>query len=166
MSVIIRKATIDDAKQKGTVHYLSWQETYADLLPKEYLALQTLDKCIKIAHDYPANTFVAFVRGKMVGFSCYLDQQIKESSIKPSSILMALYVLKEYQGKGIGKQLLEKALAELKKENIVVFVLKGNDAAISFYQHMGFSFTGHYLQHQVVGGEYIELEMVKKVHKY
>lgn len=73
---------------------------------------------------------------------------------------MALYVLKDYQKKGIGYKLIKEALNRLTKNNIVLFVLEGNTKAINFYKKLGFNFTGHKVIRDVVGGKLIELEML------
>lgn len=82
--------------------------------------------------------------------------------MNPSAEIVALYVLKEYQGYGIGKALLNAVQNELTEENIILFVLKGNENAIGFYEHVGFSFTGKSVSQEVSGGTIEELEMVLK----
>ena len=77
-----------------------------------------------------------------------------------ASEIVALYVLKAHQGRGVGAALLARALELLPEENVALFVLKGNEGAIGFYRHKGFSFTGNSLTQAVTGGELTELEMV------
>ena len=52
---------------------------------------------------------------------------------------MSIYVLPEYQGKGIGKKLLLRAEDELKKKwsEAILWVLKDNKAAARFYEQCG-----------------------------
>lgn len=107
------------------------------------------------AREHTDNTLVA-----VVGFSCYLQNSREFVSVKPSSEIVALYVLKEYQGCGIGKALINAAKDELTEKNILLFVLKGNTQAIEFYEHIGFSFTGKSISQEVSGGTIEELEMI------
>lgn len=160
MNIIIREARIEDAYQKGFVHYTSWMETYDGLMPKEYLNRLKLETFIMIAEKYPENTLVVEVNGKIVGFAGYLEDASDFASIKPASEIMALYVLKDYQKKGIGYKLIKEALNRLTKNNIVLFVLEGNTKAINFYKKLGFNFTGHKVISDVVGGKLIDLEML------
>lgn len=74
----------------------------------------------------------------------------------------ALYVLGEYQGYGIGRALLERCLQVVPYKNVMLWVLKGNQKAIAFYEHMGFCLIGQEICRQVAGGELTELEMVRK----
>lgn len=160
MEYIIRKYTADDADGRGMVHYQSWKETYSGLMPAEYLDKLRLDKQIEIARKHTDNTLVAVVGEKVVGFGCYLQNSREFASVKPSSEIVALYILKEYQGCGIGKALINAVKDELTEKNILLFVLKGNEQAIKFYEHMGFSFTGKSISQEVSGGTLEELEMI------
>lgn len=49
---------------------------------------------------------------------------------------------------------------ELMGKTILLFVLKGNEQAIKFYEHIGFSFTGKSISQEVSGGTIEELEMI------
>lgn len=60
-----------------------------------------------------------------------------------SNIVEAIYLLPDYQGKGLGEQLTQTALVWLGKEkDIEVNVAKYNDRAIKFYEKFGFRKTG------------------------
>lgn len=160
MDYIIRKCTAEDADGRGTVHFQSWKETYSALMPAEYLAELRPDILIKRAREHTDNTFVAVSGNKVVGFCCYLQNSREFVSVKPSSEIVALYVLKKYQGCGIGKALINAVKNELMGKTILLFVLKGNEQAIKFYEHIGFSFTGKSISQEVSGGTIEELEMI------
>ena len=54
---------------------------------------------------------------------------------------LGIAVLKKYRGRGIGKRLMRKAMAEAKKIGIKIIVLgviKGNKPAINLYKKFGF----------------------------
>lgn len=58
-------------------------------------------------------------------------------------ILYSLYVRPEWQGKGIGSALLDAVVANYPEANAIrLEVLKGNDAAIAWYQAKGFQIYG------------------------
>lgn len=130
---IIRPMTLDDADRKGYVHWKSCEETYTGLMDPEFMATSTLERCQQIARAYPQNTLVAELDGQIVGFGCWsADGEIS-----------ALYILREYQGRGIGRQLMAALLAQLAAHPVVhLWVLHGNDNAIGFYERMGFRLTG------------------------
>lgn len=159
MKFILRDGTVEDAEQKGFVHYTSWLETYTGLMPQEFLDKLKLENWIKNARKYPQNTIVAVVENNIVGFVVYLEDSNDIASIKPSSEIVALYVLKKYQKKGIGYALMQEALKRVTKDTIILFVLEGNNNAINFYRRMGFEFTGHKIIRPVPGGELVQPEM-------
>lgn len=135
--ITIRLMNENDYEGKGYVHYQSWIETYTGLIDQNYLKTRTLEKCIEIAKKYPDNTFVCDVDGKIVGFACY--GQSRNEDLDNAGEIFAIYVLKEYQNKGIGKMLMDACFHALKDyKKIVVWALSTNDKAIGFYKHLGF----------------------------
>lgn len=131
--------TNTEMDEKGYVHWKSWQETYQELMPKKYLDNLTLEKCVKMAHKCPQNTTLLKVEEKTVGFSCVA----KASDKNPVNELVAIYLLREYHGKKLGYELLKNTLSSLDNHSpVVLWVLKGNDRAIRFYQKFGFSLNG------------------------
>jgi ribosomal protein S18 acetylase RimI-like enzyme len=161
MEFVINEAlTKQELNGKASVHFISWKESYADLIPQAFLEKHSLEQCRTMAFAYPKNTFVAMVSGEVVGYACYLPEARTFASIQPSSEIMALYILKDFQMHGIGSSLLERCLEMLPSGPVVLFVLDGNEKAIRFYRERGFVFTGKKLEQAVPGGKLIELEMV------
>ncbi|CVK47219.1 acetyltransferase%2C gnat family [Streptococcus pneumoniae] len=77
---------------------------------------------------------------KVVGFISYGN--FRDETIQAGEII-ALYVLKDYYGKGIAQKLMKTALTALNRfSEIFLWVLKDNKRAIAFYQKMGFTFDG------------------------
>jgi len=160
MYAIRPMATASETAGKARVHYASWLETYPGLMPEEYLAQRSLLKCEETARAFPENTLVALAGEEVVGFVSYAPQAREFVSVRPGSEIVALYVLKEHQGKGVGTALLARALELLPERKVALFVLRGNEGAVGFYRHKGFRFTGKTLTQPVPGGELTELEMV------
>ena len=151
MKPVIRDMGPEDADRKGYVHYASWQETYPGLVDSGYLARLTLEKCRSIAHRWPENTIIAELDGRIVGFSCYG---------KNENEIFALYLLKEAQGLGIGRKLMDAAIEKLDSAGpVFLWVLKGNSRAIGFYEHYGFQPEGTE-QAILLGTPNTELRMV------
>ena len=151
-----------DREGRAFVHYQAWQETYPGLMPDGVLAAHTLERCLERANDRrfnSTNTFVALDRengDRVVGFGTLYCHARDFVSVTEAGEVGALYVLKDFQGQGIGRDLLEHCLAWLPRPRVALFVLKGNDKAIGFYKRMGFRLTGH----EVNQNGLTELEMV------
>ena len=123
----------EDADGKAYVHYTSCLETYTGLMDPEFLAASTLDKYHAIALRFVETTLVAELDGRIVGFGRW----------DPKGEIPALYVLRDAQGYGIGRRLMEAMLERLSDcTQVRLEVLEGNDRAIGFYEHMGFRLDG------------------------
>lgn len=135
--IVIRDMRPEDADAKGYVHWKTWQETYTGLMDEEYLTSQTLDKCQTIARRWPENTLLAEMDDKIVGFSCYGKDNTGTGEV------FAIYLLKEAQGHGVGRKLMDATLRQLEDcSSVILWVLEGNDHAIGFYEHYGFRMDG------------------------
>lgn len=78
--------------------------------------------------------YVSKDKDKIVGFTSYADTD-------DTLIIVALGVLPEYQGLGIGKSLIEKIEKEgsrLKKKKLLVSTSNDDLPALAFYQSLGF----------------------------
>ena len=141
MKIIIKTMeTPEEIEGKSLVHWQTWREAYDNLLPAEYQETMTLDRCRFFSQKYPENTLIAMDGKKVVGFISYGN--FRDETIQAGEII-ALYVLKDYYGKGVSKQLMHAAFVALDQfSEIYLWVLKDNKRAIAFYQKMGFTFDG------------------------
>lgn len=137
MNVEIRDMCPADYDQKGYIHWKSWQETYTGLIDSKFLENPSLEKCQTIAHRWPDNTLVATIDNTVIGFGCFIRHDDGCGEIS------AIYILKEAQGKGIGRKLMDALIECLSGCSfIMLWVLKGNEKAIGFYEHYGFRLNG------------------------
>ena len=141
MKIIIKTMeTPEEIEGKSIVHWHTWREAYDDILPAEFQETMTLDRCRFFSQKYPENTLIAIDGKKVVGFISYGN--FRGETIQAGEII-ALYVLKDYYGKGVSKQLMHAAFVALDQfSEIYLWVLKENKRAIAFYQKMGFTFDG------------------------
>ena len=132
--------TPEEIEGKSLVHWQTWREAYDDLLPEEFQETMTLDRCRFLSQKYPENTLIAMDGKKVVGFISYGNY--RDETIQAGEII-ALYVLKDYYGKGVSEQLMHTAFVALDYfSEIYLWVLKDNKRAIAFYQKMGFTLDG------------------------
>ncbi|NMH73606.1 GNAT family N-acetyltransferase [Bacillus sp. RO2] len=137
----IRKATLSDTKGIARVHVESWKTTYAKIVPDEYLNNLTYESREQIwINSIPiGGVYVAEDNGgEIVGFS----SGGKERSGKYDGYdgeLYAIYILKEYQGQGVGKALVQPIVDEIigmGLSTMLVLVLKDNESRL-FYEALG-----------------------------
>jgi len=138
-----------DAQGIQEVLYRTWLATY----PNEEFGItvddiedrfndrkweEALAKRKKYISDPPIGDtmFVAKEVHRIVGLCRVIRHEDKNE-------LIAIYVLPEYQGRGIGKLLWQQAKSFFDSgKNIIVQVATYNKNAIRFYEKMGFSDTG------------------------
>ncbi len=140
--VIYRKATLDDAYGIEYVASHSWKETYYDFMPKSYLdnRIANIETRTERTREFLKNNdnyYVAIINSKIIGILYYSNS--KEEKYQNYGYLGAIYVLKDYQGLGIGKELFKmavKGIITMGFNDMYLECLKGN-TAIDFYKHFG-----------------------------
>lgn len=146
-NIIIRKAQIKDARNIVEVKTYTWLTTYKGLMPEELLenrlntiderTEQTKDSIEKKILEKRNNTFVAEVDGKVVGMLGY--GKSRNENYSDSGEIYSIYVLKDYQGFGIGKKLFMtgiKTLIDQGYDSMILNVLEGNKT-LHFYEKYG-----------------------------
>lgn len=134
MTFRIRAATPQNAPGIALVHVTSWRETYAGLMPPEFLARMTSEEMQqrregiwqRMMTDQLETVFIAEQGGEVVAFA----------SLRPARDhpgydveLMTLYALNSCQGKGIGRELLHAIITQSQAEgakNLALWVLDVN----------------------------------------
>lgn len=139
----IRPATPEDAPGIANVHTLSWIETYANIMPKEYLESISKEHRLSIWQEILQDknefnfTFVLTCKNEVVGFLNAGEAREEEYGFEIE--LYSMYLLQKAQGKGLGKQLFQAFLDALKEKGInslYLWVLRENETA-KFYESMG-----------------------------
>lgn len=137
----IRAAELSDAGGIAKVHVDSWRTTYKNIIPEEFLEnlsyqsreelwINIIPKGIVFVAENDEGQIVGFSSGGKERSGDYEEYQGELSSI---------YILKEFQGQGIGKALVKSVTKELGKSGMntmLVFVLADNNSTL-FYEAMG-----------------------------
>jgi GNAT superfamily N-acetyltransferase len=133
-----RKAEIKDAGSLAYVHVNSWRTTYHGIVSEEYLQSLSVkereERWVRILSDSHHTYASETEDGEIVGFVSFG----KDRSGEYEGELYAIYLLKDYQGKGIGKELFEIAIRELKNmgfNTMWTWVLKENPSKYFYYKY-------------------------------
>lgn len=137
----IRKAVPYDAKGIAKVHVESWKSTYVNIVPEEFLNNLSFER----RADYwfsvipDGGVYVAEdENNQIVGFASGGKERSGDYSNYNGEIY-AIYILKEYQGIGIGKLLIDSIVKELTNQGVftmLVLVLEDNPSR-HFYEKLG-----------------------------
>jgi len=142
-SVAIVPAGPSDAADLAHVHVTAWRETYPGLLPQAYLDRMSVD-----AHarrfgqrlQRPAANQVVLAAEARAGLVGYCEGHAWTSPFGGEAEINTLYVLRDAQGEGVGRRLLQDASRVLQAagaRGLIIWVLAGNARARGFYERMG-----------------------------
>ena len=142
MNIIIKRMETDEEiKGKAFVHFQSWQEAYSGIVKQAYLDERTIEKCEEMTLNTMDTTIIAKDGERVIGFVQYGTYNYDD--LEDAGEIIALYVLADYYGKGIGYRLMQEAMQYLSDyPQIALFVIKDNQRAIDFYTRYGFRFDG------------------------
>jgi ribosomal protein S18 acetylase RimI-like enzyme len=140
----IREAHIEDSDKIAIVHVDSWQTAYKGIISELYLSNLSVEKRMKSwlwtfenlnVHE---KIFVAEdMAGNIVGFSS--GGRTRNDEFEHDGELYAIYLLKDYQRLGLGKQLFNSVVESLKDNgysSMMLWVLKDNPS-VEFYKLHG-----------------------------
>lgn len=138
----IRRAVPEDALGIAIVRVYTWKTTYTGLIPDTVIDglirdLSQIGEHLRASIETNHHYLVAVINGTVVGFCCFTSS--RNNTYPDSGELTALYVLKGFQGQGIGKALLLAGAEQLRNmgyRSMIVNCLKGNPS-LAFYQRMG-----------------------------
>lgn len=158
---LIRTARLEDAEAIARVHVASWRTSYAGIIPDEYLANLSVERRIQVWQRTLGDpTLFVYVAedeaGQMTGFANGGPERTGDPLYRGE--LMAIYLLEEAQGRGLGRRLLEtvaQRLRELGYEKMLIWALAANPAG-GFYRKLG----GVPLREQIIAVGGIELPEV------
>ena len=146
---MIRIATSEDISDLATIHVAGWQGAYGGLIDQAYIDSQDIDKrktdWSEWIKEEDVDRLLAIVDGKAVGFVAYGPLRTAPpgtSKIRPlySSEIYGLYLLPDYWRQGIGTQLIQQAVQNLKAKkhtSMCLWVLDKNKRACGFYEKVG-----------------------------
>ena len=146
----IREVTEEDAEQVENVFYKTWLKTYPNKdvgiteddiheMFKNSFSKENLDKRKEGLKKLPINCkfFVAEEKDTKIVGVCRIYNK------EDYNQLQSIYVLSEYQGKGVGKMFwIEAKKFFIKNKKIIVQVATYNNNAIKFYEGLGFKDNG------------------------
>ena len=153
---MIRKANQSDAKDIAVLGKSTFFETFGDHPlnkpedVKSYLDESFTEEAIlKELNDQDVTYFLAELNSSLVGYA-KIKQNVTDNGVigKKPMELCRIYVLKNFLGKGVGKELMLRCLKEAEdNKNDVVWlgVWEFNPTAQEFYKKFGFSKCGEHV---------------------
>ncbi len=149
----LREAVVSDAEGIARVHFMSWKTSYRGIIEQGYLDAMVFEERLhhrrKIFEESTSIHLVALYGDTIIGFcdAHYLrfhsNQGLtleQKEQRKELGEIYGIYLLEAHQGKRIGTALFEETRVQLKKRELIPFLLwtlKENFKARSFYEKQG-----------------------------
>ena len=138
---IIRFNKIEDQSQMARIKIDGWRNAYDKIIASKYLKAldyeEQTQRYYRSFDEYKDLVLVAVKGKEVLGYSCF---DLKEKSFKYDSELVSLYVKKDILNNGIGTNLLNETIKELRSKNkksMIVWCLSDNQPALKFYEKNG-----------------------------
>jgi GNAT superfamily N-acetyltransferase len=150
MKMVVRTAEAVDAEAIAKVQVESWRAAYRGLMPDELLdGLDTANRAAaiwrQVCNGAGWATLVVEDGGAVLGFCHVCPARDADLNSRVTAELTAIYVDPIVWGRGCGRLLCERAVAEARQRgatSMALWVLEGNDAARGFYERLGFLADG------------------------
>lgn len=142
--VTIRPLRIDETEAALRMKNQGWRQAYRGKLSEEVLdglddSIEAVAEAWRQGFDESGSVPLVAVneRGTIVGIAAGGEARGEDP---PTAVeLFMLYVLEEYYGTGLGRELADAAIGDAAA---CVWVLEGNERAIAFYRKLGFAPDG------------------------
>lgn len=141
--ITFRNASEMDAENIAKLHAESWRLNYRGLLDDQFLDDEVIENRKQVwsermnSPDLNQRVILAKVQDELIGFGCLFLNDDKQYG----ALLDNLHVTESYSGKGIGSGIIKRLASEIKssggRNDMYLWVLKGNDSAIRLYEKLG-----------------------------
>ncbi|KNY07114.1 GNAT family N-acetyltransferase [Microbacterium sp. GCS4] len=157
--LVIRDATVRDARGVAVVHVDSWRSAYAGLIDQDVLDRQSVDARTEMWTTWierslagestdaygpvPHRLVVAELDGRIVGWASFGGG--RDEDLREQGEIAGLYAHPDAWSQGIGHALIRRAEDALRAEGWArgyLWVLNGNERAIGFYRAHGWAVDG------------------------
>lgn len=156
MSLRVRAATIEDAREIAEIHVESWRSAYRGLLSAEGLVALSVDARAEKWREWLAGSgraLLALERGRAVAF-CDAGRSRDGDATPWTAEIRAIYAREDAWGHGAGRALWLAAVDRVASEGareLTLWVLDENARARTFYERQGMRADGGTLAVEIFG---------------
>lgn len=162
MKIVYQYATLEDVLEISRLMATTCRTSYQGMFSDQVLNALTDDRWVavftqRLSEGKPI--LIANVDGKIAAATTY--GPARRSDYTGMGEVYSLYVLPEFQGQGIGKQILELAMEDLEQDTIYILAASNNVHARNFYESMGFAWNGQVIQGRFADADFEEVVYIK-----
>lgn len=142
------------AKEEFSVKEISAKDTYSVRHPI-LRARKPLNTCTFSGDDLETTIHIGiFNKNTVIGVASFMKTSNDLFTEKMQYQLRGMAILQEFQGKGLGKLLLEYGEHLLKERNIEFIWCNARIVAVNFYKRNGYNITGDPFEIDEIGTHY------------
>ncbi len=165
----LRSPALNDVDALSQLAIVTFTETFGHLYDPDdltnFLHQNYCQERIVQRLTDPSNKYQVIECGEeLVGFASVGEVRVPiENRTSTDRELRQLYIKRGYQGRGLGRRLMDWAFEEFRADsasNVYLSVYSGNDRAIRFYLQYKFEKIGEY---SFLVGKHIDLEWIMKL---
>jgi GNAT superfamily N-acetyltransferase len=159
LNVSFREAAVADCMAVARVHVRSWKESFAGLVPQAFLDKMSIEKRANaFRKGFSAESYRMFVAEASHGVVGFADFGAPRENIGYEAELYAIYLLPEFQRKGIGAKLFDLGVENFIRDGKSSMYLLALEVSPyrSFYEKMG----GRIIGRKQIGIEGVEFDEV------
>ena len=134
---MIRRVKPDDAHDIALIYNYYVENSTITFETDPVSNKEMADRIADISEKYPY--FVFEESGKIVGY-CYVSSWKKKAAYS-KTVESTIYIVKDFQGKGIGRMLMNKLIYELKEKSfhaIIACITTPNPISVKLHEDLGF----------------------------
>ena len=163
MMTIRKVLPTDDFDAISHIYASSWKNAYKGIVPQTYLDMMPDNRWSHFLEQNPEKSVVALKGNAYVGTASFC--LARDEEMAGWGELASIYLLPEHFGKGVGRPLLEAAIAELRAlgcNKFYLWVLEENPRARAFYEKNGFVTSQEKKLYHIGGKELVEIKYISR----
>ena len=161
----IRKVELEDAAQIAEIYNYYILQTHHTFETEALRAEEMRERIIETSENYPF--LVAEVEGEIQGY--VYAAQFKLRQAYKHSVEASIYVRNQSKQKGIGSELYEQFLEELKETDVhalMAGISLPNDASVRFHEKLGYEKVAHFKEVGYKLGRWVDVGFWEMLNRF
>ena len=161
----IRKVELEDAAQIAEIYNYYILQTHHTFETEALRAEEMRERIIETSENYPF--LVAEVEGEIQGY--VYAAQFKLRQAYKHSVEASIYVRNQSKQKGIGSELYEQFLEELKETDVhalMAGISLPNEASVKFHEKLGYEKVAHFKEVGYKLGRWVDVGFWEMLNRF
>ena len=153
---MIRKVNIDDIHDIALIYNYYIENSTITFETSPVSSEEMAGRIVDISEKYPY--FVYEESGKVIGY-CYVTSWKKKAAYS-QTVESTIYIAKDFQGRGIGRALMNKLINELREKSfhaIIACITIPNPISVKLHEELGFRKESEFMEVGYKFGKWLDV---------